>query len=396
MTEKGKKPKRSNVAETIIDSDEGKLTFLKREMLRWRDAGFFDDPHYLISEPLEGTEPLIDTFGEALNRIERINDAQSAHSFLNNTRKPHGGYYKVKRGHRWQTKSYEGAIEFHEELSASQFEIYCKIYARAKELKATDSDPAQLNAHPTSYSRFYADFIYRKHGLPTGSKRYAIRRGASTDDPASWIGDCSDEWLALGLPDLKRKVVNAFYTAVEPLTPDGLDIYEAYQLPPFFGFQVDSDVGAAADIHEAALGVERLEGLLPNGSFSSLVNGAMVLQSKLTTLGDMIAKADPTNPDSLTTSEAVEAGLEREIGIANWRKKGNDKNKEKTKPYRDMAKAILRREKDRNLTRNRCAGMVIREYNLEVDQSAVAKAIKELFQERSNSKESRPKDEWLK
>ncbi len=395
MTQKPKKPK---AGENIIHSDEGKQTFLKREILAWRDKGLLDDPYNIIEKPIDGQRPLLDILAETLNWFELINDAQRDRSFLKSGEKPHGGYYKVKRGHRWQAMRYEGAIEIRDELSESQFDIICRVFNRAEELRQADTDPAQLNPRPTGQPRFYADLTYRKYGLPTGSKRYAIRKGASMNEAASWVGDRTEEWLVLGLPDPNRRVVNALasYITPDPAIPEDIEIYEAHQLPQCFGFPVDSDVCAAADIHEAALSVERFEGLLPDNSFRTLVGAAKHLQFKLTTLGDMIAKADPADPNSPTISEAVEVGLEREIGIANWRKKGNDKNKEKTEPYRDMAKAILQRDKNRNLTRNKCALMVIREYNLEVDPSAVSKAIKELFQERSNSKESRPKDEWLK
>lgn len=367
MTQKPKKPSKPKAGENIIHSDEGKQTFLKREILVWRDGGLLDDPYNLIDKPTDDRRTRLDVMAESLNWINRINETQCAHSFRNNSEKPYGGYYKVKRGHRWQTMRYEGAIEIQEELSASQLEIFYRVFKRAEELRKADTDPAQLNPRPTGHSRFYADLTYRKYDLPTGSKRYAIRKGATMNEKASWIGDRTEEWLALGLPDLNRKVVNALtaYMTPDPAIPESIEIYEAHQLPQFFDFSIDSDVSAAAVVHEAALSVERLESLLPADSFQTLVGAAMLLQFKLTTLGDMTARADPSDPNSPTISESVELGSKQAKENRERGKKTGGKNREDKETKKEFVlEVLLKALASRKLTKAKAIDLIRAEWEL--------------------------------
>ncbi len=345
MTQTRKKRSKPEAAETIIDSAEGKLTFLERSMLDWRDRGLLDDPYNLIGVSLDGDRPRLDIMADTLNWLEQINDAQRSFSARNNTEKPSGGYYKVKRGHLWRLKRYPDTIKLHQELSGPQMAMLLSIEAKAKELKEANKDPAQLNAGPTSMARLVADNVYRRHGLPHRSRHYAIKIGDDPKDKNSWVPENSIDWLALGLPDPNRKVVNHFLLieqarlGIHP--PEGVTVFEAHQIPEQFGFEVDSVVSAAADVHEAALAVEQLEFGFPKPSFASIVIHSMALQDKCGILRDIISKADPTDPKSLTISESVELGTKQaKENIARGKKTG-EKNKEDKETKKEFVLGIL-------------------------------------------------------
>lgn len=187
------------------------------------------------------------------------------------------------------------------------------------------------------------------------------------NEKASWIGDRTEEWLALGLPDLNRKVVNALtaYMTPDPAIPESIEIYEAHQLPQFFDFSIDSDVSAAAVVHEAALSVERLESLLPADSFQTLVGAAMLLQFKLTTLGDMTARADPSDPNSPTISESVELGSKQAKENRERGKKTGGKNREDKETKKEFVlEVLLKALASRKLTKAKAIDLIRAEWEL--------------------------------
>ncbi|WP_085339328.1 hypothetical protein [Aquidulcibacter paucihalophilus] len=353
MTQKPKKPSKPRDAETIIHSDQGELTHFERTILDWRDRGLLDDP-----------EPRIDDLAAGLNWLFRHDIGQRN---LNIGDKPPAGYRKVKRGHRWILKRYADPINLHQELSSSQLEVLLNVLTRAEQLTKADTDPAQLKAGPTSMSRHTANSVYRQHGLPSVSKRYAIKDRADPSDIKSWIPEGCEEWGALGLPSPDRKVVNYFLLMdqerLHAPPAEGVTVFEAHQLPEFFGFDVDSVVSAAADVHEAALAVEQLEFAFPKPSFAKIVICSMGLQVKSGILADMIAKADPSDPKSLTISETVEARL---VAVRTSSKNGKatgGENKKEKENKKEVVLVILTTEMaTRKLTKTEAIDAVRREW----------------------------------